>query len=127
MKELILIIADDDKTRSNIFEFLESEDFNIINASDVFWGLYLAKEFQPNLIICNINIHKLNWLGVLQKTRENSKLANIPFIFLTSQTDRDSQNRAIQLGANDYLEKPLKLNNLLKAIADKCQLAISSR
>lgn len=123
MKELILLIENDDTIRSNIFEFLELEDFNVISASDGFFGWCLAKEFQPNLIICDVNIPKLNGFKVIKKIREDSNLVNIPFIFLTSQIDTNSRYQAMQLGANDYLEKPVKLKQLLKVIADQCQLA----
>lgn len=68
MKELVLIIEDNEMFRSNLFEFLEAEDFNVISAEDGVSGLQLAKEFKPDLIFCNINLPCLNGFGILVST-----------------------------------------------------------
>jgi CheY-like chemotaxis protein len=64
---------------------------------------------------------KLNGYGVLKKLREDLNTANIPFIFLTSNADPDSRCRAMKLGANDYLTKPVNRTELLEAIAKQFQ------
>ena len=122
MKELILIIEDDESIRSNLFEFLEAEDFNVLSAEDGVSGLKLAKDCQPDLILCDINLPSLNGFGVLQELRKDLTTTKTPFIFLTSETDSSSRDRAIQLGANDYLTKPMSLNKLLTSITHQCQL-----
>jgi DNA-binding response OmpR family regulator len=125
MKETILIIESDERLRSNVFEFLELEDFNVLGAEDGFSGLQLAKEIQPDLILCEINMPKLNGFAVLNKLREDVATAKIPFIFHTADTDRDNRDRAMQLGANAYLTKPMTLEKLLKTVTNQCQLARS--
>lgn len=123
MNDLILIIEDNEALRSNLFQVLEFADFNVLSAEDGYSGLQLAKELQPDLIICDINMPKLNGFEVLQKLRENVNTATIPFIFHTADTDPDSQRRAMQLGANGYLKKPVALGKLLETITNQCQLA----
>jgi len=117
MKKLILIIEDDEIFRSIIFDLLELENFNVISAQDGFLGLKLAKQFNPDLILCDINIPHLNGYEVLNKLREDLTIANIPFIFITSDRDTKSRSHAMQLGANDYLTKPVKIRTLLESIA----------
>lgn len=116
MKKLILIIEDDQIFRAIIFDLLELENFNVISAQDGFLGLKLAKQFKPDLILCDINIPQLNGYGVLNRLREDSTIAKTPFIFLTSDSDTESRAQAMQLGANDYLTKPVKFSTLLAAI-----------
>ena len=116
MKLLILVIEDDDMMRSTLFEILELQDFNVISAGDGFLGLRLAKEMQPDLIICDIHIPNLNGYGVLQELRNDITTAKIPFIFLTSDSDSNSRQRAMQLGANSYLTKPVTISKLLETI-----------
>ena len=116
MKKLILIIEDDQIFRAIIFDLLELENFNVISAQDGFLGLKLAKQFKPDLILCDINIPQLNGYGVLNRLREDSTIAKTPFIFLTSDSDTESRSQAMQLGANDYLTKPVKFSTLLDAI-----------
>lgn len=116
MKPLILVIEDDEMMRSTLFELLELEDFNVVSAGNGFLGLRIAKEMQPDLIICDLNIPNLSGYRVLQKLRNDLTTAKIPFIFLTSESDADSRRRAMQLGANDYLTKPVALSELLETI-----------
>ncbi len=116
MKPLILVIEDDDMMRSTLFEILELEDFNIISAGDGRLGLRLAREMQPDLIICDLNIPNLNGYGVLQRLRDDVTTAKMPFIFLTCESDADSRHRAMQLGANSYLTKPVTISKLLETI-----------
>lgn len=122
MKELVLIIEDDETIRSNLFEFLEAEEFNVLSAEDGVSGLQLAKVFKPDLILCDINLPSLNGFGVLQELRKDLTTTKTPFIFLTSETDSSRREQAMQLGANDYLTKPMSLNKLLASITHQCQL-----
>ena len=116
MRELILLIEDDELIRSNLFELLELEDFNVIGAEDGLVGLISAKEFQPDLIVCDINLPQLDGYEVLRYSRADSRTAKIPFIFLTSETAPESRSRAEEMGANDYLIKPVQIEKLLKVI-----------
>jgi CheY-like chemotaxis protein len=68
---------------------------------------------------------KLNGFEVLNKLREDVTTAKIPFIFHTADTDPDSQRRAMQLGANGYLTKPVTIGKLLETVTNQCQLARS--
>lgn len=121
MSKVILIIEDNKLMRLIIFKLLKSTNFRLISAPDGLCGLQLAKTLQPDLILCDINMPKLNGYGVLKKLREDLNTANIPFIFLTSNADPDSRCRAMKLGANDYLTKPVNRTELLEAIAKQFQ------
>jgi len=116
MRELILLIEDDELIRSNLFELLELEDFNVIGAEDGLVGLISAKEFQPDLIVCDINMPQLDGYEVLRYLRADSRTAKIPFIFLTFETAPESRSRAEEMGANDYLIKPVQIEKILKVI-----------
>ena len=108
---------------SLIFNFLETKDFNVIRAKDGFSGLHLAKELQPDLIICDINIANLNGFEVFKALRQDLKTAKIPVIFLISETGLDCRSQAMALGANDYLEKPVYINKLMESIVNQFQIA----
>lgn len=122
MKNLILLIEDDEIIRSLVLDFLELKNFKVVSAENGSQGLLLAEELQPELILCDINMPNFNGYTVLKKIRENVATAKIPFIFLSSETTQDSRSRARELGANDYLSKPVKINKLLEAITNQLQL-----
>lgn len=121
MKPLILIIEDDATFRSILFELLELEDYNVVSAENGFLGLQLAQTLQPNLILSDINMPKLDGYGVLKKLRGDLTTAKIPFIFLTAQTDSINRHQAMQLGANDYLIKPVSYGQLVIALQNQLQ------
>ena len=125
MKETILIIENDERLRSNLFDLLELADFNVLSAEDGCSGLQLAKEIQPDLILCDMHMPNFNGFEVLKELRENLTTAKIPFIFHTAETDPDSHARAMQLGANGFLTIPVTLEKLLETVINQCQLARS--
>ncbi len=123
MKEMVLLIEDDELISTLLLTFFEIQNFKVFSAEDGFSGLQLAKELRPDLIICDMNLPNLNGFEVLKGIREDFTTAKIPFIFYTSECDPDSRRRAMGLGANDYLIKPTKLNQLLESVTNQCKLA----
>ena len=118
----ILLIEDDEYLLLLIERFLKSKGFKVLTAENGFIGLVLAKEQKPDLIICDIKMPVLDGYGVLENIRKDLKIAKIPVFFISFYADDESISRAYQLGVNDYLKKPLDLNELLAKIKQKLQL-----
>jgi two-component system, sensor histidine kinase and response regulator len=70
----------------------------------------------PNLILCDVNMPELDGHDVLRRLRMDTLTANIPFIFLTSNAARPDVRSGMELGASDYLTKPVRADELVKAI-----------
>ena len=117
----ILVIEDEQPVRANILELLEIEEFNVIGAENGAIGVKLAQEHLPDLIICDVMMPKLDGYGVLTTLRKNPITATIPFIFLTAKVDRTDVREGMSLGADDYLTKPVKSKELLRAIATRLE------
>jgi signal transduction histidine kinase len=112
----ILIIEDDDTTRSNLADRLTLEGFRIRMAASGEAGLLLAKEEPPNLVLCDINMPGLDGYGVLHAWRAQAQTAAVPFIFLTCKSGRSQMRAGMNMGADDYLTKPVTKGHLLAAI-----------
>ena len=112
----ILIIEDNFELRDGIRDYLEAEDYEIIDAADGLEGLRKAKEYLPDLIVCDITMPKLDGYKVLSSLKQNSSTSLIPFIFLTSKTERTDLREGMELGADDYLTKPFTRDELLRAL-----------
>ncbi len=112
----ILIIEDDAQTRENIGIILEMEGHRVLTAPDGRAGLETARREQPDLIVCDLMMPELDGHGVLQALRSNEETAGIPFIFLTARAERADQRMGMNLGADDYLCKPIDAEDLLAAI-----------
>lgn len=112
----ILLIEDDKLFRSVICQALMTKPYQVITAENGQVGLRLAAELEPDLIISDMYMPYLNGDEVLKQLRASLKTANIPFILLTSENDSNKRSYALGLGANDYLVKPFKPDELLNAI-----------
>ena len=121
MKKTILTIEDTILGRVNTSDWLELKNFNLIIAKDGISGVLLSKMLTVDLIISEINLSKINGFEVLKAVRKNFRTAKTPFIFLTTKTDVDSRKKAQQLGASDYLTKPLKFSEFLQTINNQLE------
>lgn len=112
----ILIIEDDTIMRENTAEILELASFQVATAPNGKAGCAAAKEFRPDLIVCDIMMPELDGYGVLHVLSKDPKTASIPFIFLSAKAERSEVRKGMELGADDYLTKPFEDTELLNAI-----------
>ena len=111
----ILVIEDDTTIRENIVDILNFEGYQVLDAEDGEQGLALAQQ-QPDLIVCDISMPKLDGYELLSALREKTDTTNIPLIFLTARADRSFVRQGMELGADDYITKPFTNEELLSAI-----------
>jgi len=112
----ILIIEDDSNVRGNIAVLLEEENFAVAIADNGKVGIEKAREFLPDLIICDVLMPIASGYDVLKELAKSKNTRSIPFIFLTAKVEREDIRMGMELGADDYLFKPFKLEELLNAI-----------
>jgi DNA-binding NarL/FixJ family response regulator len=112
----ILLIEDEPQMRRNVLRMLELEGFTAIGAEDGFEGISAATRHRPDLILCDVTMPGLDGYGVLTKLREDPLTAAIPFIFLTAKGERADLRAGMNLGADDYLVKPVAIKELLAAM-----------
>jgi DNA-binding response OmpR family regulator len=110
----ILLIEDNKDILENLTEFLEMEGYKIITAIDGKKGLELAIELIPDLIICDFKMPEMNGYQVLEALIDTVKTHEIPFIFSTSMSEQVDKEKALQLGADEYIVKPFNLDTLLE-------------
>src|SRR5882762_7626191 len=112
----VLVVEDDPVIRANVLELLTEEGFEVVSARDGVDGVALAKAREPDLVVCDISLPKLDGYGVLQAIRADPALASTPFIFLTAKAERSDMRMGMSLGADDYLTKPFTNSELLDAV-----------
>ena len=121
MMKKILVIEDEAFIRENLIELLEIEGFEAIGAENGFVGVRLAKQYQPDLILCDVMMPELDGYGVFYALREDSVTGTIPFLFLTASADRNNLQKIRELGMNDYILKPFNIDKFLAAIANRLE------
>src|ERR1051326_7135262 len=112
----ILVIEDEPEMRRNITALLRYKDYEPIAAENGRVGVEVALREKPDLILCDVMMPELDGYGVLRALQEDAKTAAIPFIFLTAKGEKDDLRSGMNLGADDYLTKPVANNELVQAI-----------
>lgn len=109
MKYKILIVEDEVSLSNIILDTLTNEGFKVYQAFNGDEGIDLFYEFNPDLILLDINLPKKNGWSVCKEIRKDS---NIPILFMTARDSEIDEIRGLELGADDYITKPFNLKIL---------------
>jgi len=112
----ILIIEDRVDLLEELMEVLQYENYQVIKAVDGEEGVWMANQYLPDIILCDILMPRKNGFQVLADLKKNSKTRSIPFIFITAKTTRDVFETGSSHGVCDYLYKPFTRQEMLEAL-----------
>lgn len=105
MNKKILIAEDDSNLAKALGMSLEEEGFEVFNAYDGLEGLELAKSKKPDLILCDINMPKMDGLSMLLEMRQTDWGKDISVIMLTNYSDQNNISEALKHSVFNYLVK----------------------
>jgi len=113
MRKKILCIEDDLDTASLIAEELTERGYEVYVGHDGREGFAAILKFLPDLVLSDISMPVMSGFELLERlTALAPRFRNMPFIFLTALTDRDNELKGRQLGADDYVTKPIDFDRL---------------
>ena len=115
MKKRILLVDDKPDNLQPIEAKLKTSGYEVITALDGEEGLRLAKAENPDLIILDIVLPKIDGWRVCQKLKKDELYKRIPIIMLSALIDEDYEKQAVELG-DAYIGKPLDFEKLLAAV-----------
>jgi len=118
-KENILIVEDNEVLREGIEEMLIGEGFSVISAGDGKTAMDAIKTWMPDLILSDINMPEMDGFEFFNLVRSNQEWLAIPFIFLTARSETDDVLAGRNLGAEDYLTKPISRDELVTTIQSR--------
>lgn len=119
----ILLIEDHAPLRENLREMLALAGYQVAVAADGRTGLEMARAQRPDLILCDIMMPGIDGCEVLAHLRRDASTRAMPFIFLTAKGTPPEIRAGMNLGADDYLPKPVSRNDLLKAVRTRLERA----
>ena len=120
-KKKILVIEDEPFMRRNLTAALRSVSYAVVEAEDGHRGMELARAETPDLILCDVTMPNLDGHEVLRALRADPRTSAIPFIFLTGKGGTADFRAGMNLGADDYMAKPVGTEELLAAITVRLQ------
>jgi DNA-binding NarL/FixJ family response regulator len=122
----ILIIEDEPEMRRNLATILRLEKYHPLAAENGRAGVEAALREKPDLILCDVMMPELDGFGVLSELRCHAATEATPFIFLTAKGEKLDIRSGMNLGADDYLTKPVAKTDLLAAISSRLKRAEQS-
>lgn len=115
-KETILIV-DDEVDLLELIEYnLKKAGYNVLKAENGPEGLRLARKHHPDLILLDIMMPRMTGFEVVAVLREDAELKHVPVLFLTARSDEDTEVHGLDVGADDFLSKPISTAKLVARI-----------
>lgn len=111
----ILIVEDVEMNRDLLAQLLE-DDYELVEAVDGQQGLEMALLEKPDLILLDVGLPEMDGWEVAQKIRADAALEDIPIIAVTAHAMAGDQDKALQVGCNDYIAKPIDEDELWEKV-----------
>jgi DNA-binding response OmpR family regulator len=116
-KGLALVIEDETDVRGFASILLALEGFTVLEADTSERGMELACSNKCALVLLDLRLPGRNGWSVLEELKGNANLCDIPVIVFTASASSDSQDKALKMGAADYLVKPMSAASLRESVA----------
>jgi DNA-binding response OmpR family regulator len=116
IKEKILIVDDNPHVLKLLRISLEKAGYEVHTAENGDQGLDITQKVKPDLIVSDVMMPETDGIEFCWMVRENSEIPMVPFIFLTSLSDKEMEIRGFRAGADEYLVKPVDRNVLLDKV-----------
>ena len=113
-KDKILLVEDDSTLSFIVQDALTREGFDVVCASNGEFGLKLFKESEPDIIVADVMMPKMDGFEMVRLIRLTAPA--VPVLFLTARTALDDVVKGFELGANDYIRKPFQIFELVVRI-----------
>ena len=107
LSECTVLIVDDAETNIDILLEILGEDYDVAVAMDGESALELVEDEPPDLILLDIMMPGMDGFEVCDRLKNNPKTADIPIIFLSALTETGEKQKGLDLGAVDFITKPL--------------------
>lgn len=120
----ILVVEDEEILLTALAEELKQQGFEVVGAKDGVEGLEKAASEQPDLMLLDLVMPRLDGLGTLKQMKAQDKTKNIPVVILTNLSDYDKISEALSMGAMDYL---VKANYRLEELVAKIKTVLQRK
>lgn len=116
--EKVLVVEDNSMNRQLVVDLLELENYIVLQAETAEKGMeFLEKGELPNLILMDISLPGMDGYTATMILKQNPKFKNIPIIALTAHAMKDDEQKAIEVGCNGYIVKPIDTREFPKKVA----------
>jgi len=118
-KPAVLVVDDNDDIRFMIRYLLERRGYRVLEAGDGLAAVEIAQSFQPDLILMDLSLPGLDGLGALSLIRDRTELRDIQVIAVSGHAAEEDIEAARAAGFDDYLIKPIDLDQLDRVLVTR--------
>lgn len=112
----VLVVEDDPDARKVLSLVLKLDGFAVASVADGHEAIAYLEQNRPNLILLDVIMPEVDGYEVCRWIRSNPSTVDVPVVMLSGKNDEKSINRGYEVGANDYLPKPIKPSTLTKLL-----------
>jgi CheY-like chemotaxis protein len=112
----ILVIEDNPLNMKLVRSLLKIPHYNVLEATDAEMGLQLLRQYQPDLILMDIQLPGMDGLSATRHIKNDPALRHIPIIALTSYAMHGDEEKAKEAGCEGYIAKPIETKTFLETI-----------
>lgn len=114
----LILLAEDNENLVEIYsDYLQGNDYRIVVARDGMEALAQAREEEPDLMLIDVQMPRMDGLEVMRQLRAETRFATVPIIALTAHVMAEDKERCLRAGATDFLSKPSSMSQILSMIA----------
>lgn len=115
----VLLLEDNHINRQLMTDFLVAQGFSVLSLPSAITVLSALKEFRPQIILLDLKLPEIDGYTVLELLKAHPTWQTVPIIVVSAFAFCADRDRALRLGANRYLTKPVKLPELIQAIHEE--------
>jgi two-component system, cell cycle response regulator DivK len=109
MNHVILVVEDNERNLKLVRDVLEYVGYDVRVARTAEDGIALAIKEPPDLVLMDLQLPGIDGMEALRRLRENPRTADIPVVAVTAQAMKQDRERALEVGFNGYIEKPISV------------------
>lgn len=116
MKNLIMLVDDEPNLRELLRQMLELGGFDVVEAEDGLEALEKLEMVAPDVMILDVMMPNLDGVSLCKKLRAGTAFAGLPIIMVSGKTQHKAVQEGLAAGANQYLCKPITVQELLQSV-----------
>jgi len=124
----VMVVDDSVTVRKVTTRFLEREGFNVLTAKDGIDAMRMLQDHTPDLMLLDIEMPRMDGFEVTRLVRSTQRLKDLPIVMITSRTGEKHRERALTMGADNYLGKPYQedvLVDLVRSLLRRGRVPVS--
>jgi len=116
VKNLIMLVDDEPNLRELLRQMLELGGFDVVEAEDGLAALEKLEKVAPDVMILDVMMPNLDGVSLCKRLRAGTTFAGLPIIMVSGKTQHRAVQEGLAAGANQYLCKPITVEELLQSV-----------